>query len=213
MQKNRHVLQDRAMRNAWDSDTRCGLAAGDANLKSLAMWVERCEPLSPTRSIPAPTPCQSTPLKFHGCGLTLRTCPLGGKSVSGLHPEIGHKWLNTRFWPRKMGENDPKYRNKKNTFDLLAIFCPFVLFLGHFSQFFSAAPQQSEICVKFSVFHTVFDVKFWRNFPSHTQTLENVARKISPKFHAKFHDTFGREKRRKFLLPHFCRVAFPQFSR
>ena len=40
--------------------------------------------------------------------------------------------------------------------------------------------QQSEICVKFSVFHTVFDVKFWWNFPSHTQTLENVARKISP---------------------------------
>ena len=27
--------------------------------------------------------------------------------------------------------------------------------------FFSAAPQQSEICVKFSVSHTVFDVKFW----------------------------------------------------
>ena len=26
---------------------------------------------------------------------------------------------------------------------------------------FSAAPQQSEICVKFSVFHTVFAVKFW----------------------------------------------------
>ena len=26
---------------------------------------------------------------------------------------------------------------------------------------FSAAPPQSEICVKFSVFHTVFDVKFW----------------------------------------------------
>ena len=25
----------------------------------------------------------------------------------------------------------------------------------------SAAPQQSEICVKFSVFHAVFDVKFW----------------------------------------------------
>ena len=45
------------------------------------------------------------------------------------------------------------------------------------------------------------------NFPSHTQTLENVARKISPKFHAKFHDTFGREKRRKNSLPHFCRVA------
>ena len=55
--------------------------------------------------------------------------------------------------------------------------------------FFSAAPQQSEICVKFSVFHTVFDVKFWWIFPSHTQTLENVARKISPKFHAKFHES------------------------
>ena len=72
---------------------------------------------------------------------------------------------------------------------------------------FSAAPQQSEICVKFSVSRTVFDVNFWWNFPSHTQTLENVARKISPKFHAKFHDTFGREKQRLFSLPHFCRVA------
>ena len=61
--------------------------------------------------------------------------------------------------------------------------------------------------VKFAVFHTVFDVKFWWNFPSHTQTLENVARKISPKFHTKFHDTFGREKRRKISLPHFCRVV------
>ena len=71
----------------------------------------------------------------------------------------------------------------------------------------SAVPQQSEICVKFSVLHTVFDVKFWRNFPPHTQTLENVARKISPKFHARFHDTYGREKRRKISLPHFCRVA------
>ena len=73
----------------------------------------------------------------------------------------------------------------------------------------SAAPQQSEICVRFSVFfcHTVFDVNFWWNFPSHTQTLENVARKMSPIFHAKFHDTFGREKRRNFSLLHFCRVA------
>ena len=25
----------------------------------------------------------------------------------------------------------------------------------------STAPRQSEICVKFSVFHTVFDVKLW----------------------------------------------------
>ena len=46
--------------------------------------------------------------------------------------------------------------------------------------------------------------RFWReilvNFLSDTQTLENVARKISPEFHAKFHDTFGREKRRKVSL-------------
>ena len=46
-----------------------------------------------------------------------------------------------------------------------------------------------------------------------TQTLENVARKISPKFHAKFHDIFGGEKRRKFSLPHFCRVAALTFWR
>ena len=32
---------------------------------------------------------------------------------------------------------------------------------GSRSGLVSAAPQQSEICVKFSVFHTVFDVKFW----------------------------------------------------
>ena len=73
--------------------------------------------------------------------------------------------------------------------------------------FFSAAPQQREICMKFSVFHTVVDVKFWWDFPSHTQTLENTARKISPEFHARFHDTFRREKRTKISLPHFCRVA------
>ena len=65
------------------------------------------------------------------------------------------------------------------------------------AQTLSAAPQQSEICVKFSVFHTVFDVKFWWNFPSHTQTLENAARKISPKSHAKFQDSFGRKKTEK----------------
>ena len=29
------------------------------------------------------------------------------------------------------------------------------------AQYVSAAPQQSEICVKSSVFHAVFDVKFW----------------------------------------------------
>ena len=73
-----------------------------------------------------------------------------------------------------------------------------------------SAPRHSRVkfCVIFSVFHTVFDVKFWwwifRRTP---KPWENVGRKISPKFHAKFHDTFGREKRRKFSLPHFCRVA------
>ena len=36
------------MRNACDSDSRCGLAcdASARDAKSLAMWVERCEPLS-----------------------------------------------------------------------------------------------------------------------------------------------------------------------
>ena len=51
----------------------------------------------------------------------------------------------------------------------------------------------------FPFFHTVFGVMFWRNFPSDTQTLENVARKISRQ---KFHDTFGRAKRRKISLLH-----------
>ena len=31
----------------------------------------------------------------------------------------------------------------------------------------SAAPQQSEICVKFSVFHTVFDVNFSQEWPEY----------------------------------------------
>ena len=36
------------MQNACDSDSRCGLAcdASARDAKSLAMWVERCEPLS-----------------------------------------------------------------------------------------------------------------------------------------------------------------------
>ena len=36
------------MRNACDSDSRCGLAcdASARDAKSLAMWVERCKPLS-----------------------------------------------------------------------------------------------------------------------------------------------------------------------
>ena len=49
-----------------------------------------------------------------------------------------------------------------------------------------------EILVKFSVAHPN---------PGKRST------EISPKFHAKFHDTSGREKRRKISLPHFCRVA------
>ena len=32
---------------------------------------------------------------------------------------------------------------------------------GLLKDFVSAAPQQSEICMKYSVFHAVFDVKFW----------------------------------------------------
>ena len=46
--KNRHVFKGRAMRNACDSDSRCGLAcdASTRDATSLAMRVERCQPLS-----------------------------------------------------------------------------------------------------------------------------------------------------------------------
>ena len=46
--KNRHVFYDIAMRNTCDSDSRCGLAcdASARDATSLAMQVERCEPLS-----------------------------------------------------------------------------------------------------------------------------------------------------------------------
>ena len=46
--KNRHVFQDRALRNVCDSDFYCSLAcdASARDAKSLAMRVERCEPLS-----------------------------------------------------------------------------------------------------------------------------------------------------------------------
>ena len=52
--KNRHVKKDRAMRNACDSDSPCGLAcdASARDAKSLAMRVERCEPL---RAAPRPS--------------------------------------------------------------------------------------------------------------------------------------------------------------
>ena len=41
------AAKNRAMRNASDSDSRCSLAcdASARDAKSLAMWVERCEPL------------------------------------------------------------------------------------------------------------------------------------------------------------------------
>ena len=53
-----------------------------------------------------------------------------------------------------------------------------------------------EILVKFSVAHPNPGKRSTENFT-----------KISPKFHAKFHDSFGREKRRKNSLPHFCRLV------
>ena len=62
----------------------------------------------------------------------------------------------------------------------------------------SATPQRSEICLKFSVFHTLFGVKSCEGFRFvHPNPGKRTARKISPNFHAKFHDTFGREKREK----------------
>ena len=47
MRKIGVFFEDRAMRNACDSDSRCGLAcdASTRDAKSLAMRVERCEPL------------------------------------------------------------------------------------------------------------------------------------------------------------------------
>ena len=62
----------------------------------------------------------------------------------------------------------------------------------------SGAPQQSEICVTFSVFHTVF----WREIlVKFLRRTSKPWKKCSPKFHAKFHATIGREKRRKLSLP------------
>ena len=58
MRKIGMFFQDWAMRNACDSDSRCGLAcdASVRDAKSLAMWVERCEPLR-TRPKPGTKRC------------------------------------------------------------------------------------------------------------------------------------------------------------
>ena len=62
----------------------------------------------------------------------------------------------------------------------------------------SATPQQSEICVKFSVFYTVFGVKLMKFSESDTQTLENAAcGKSHSNFTPNFHDTFGSETLRR----------------
>ena len=47
------------------------------------------------------------------------------------------------------------------TLFLTETLCAHSVLLFGWVGFLRAAPQQSEICVKFSVFHTVFDVKFW----------------------------------------------------
>ena len=73
---------------------------------------------------------------------------------------------------------------------------------------FQCHSQQSEIRVTFSVFHTVVDVKFCELFGFvHPNPGKRSTQKIPQKFHAIFHDTFGRVKRRKIhsaLLQSSC---------
>ena len=72
---------------------------------------------------------------------------------------------------------------------------------------FSATPQQSKICVKLRFSHH-FGVKFCAIFlfVSSNPGKRRTRKHITPKFHAKLHDTFGREKRRKNSL---CTSAGP----
>ena len=68
-------------------------------------------------------------------------------------------------------------------------------------------PSRVKFAWNFLFFTPFLAWNFGENFPRTPKALENIARKSSPKFHDKLHDTFGREKRRKMSLPHFCRVA------
>ena len=61
--------------------------------------------------------------------------------------------------------------------------------------------------VKYSVFHTVFVMKFCQIFRfGHPNPGKRSTRKMSAKFHAKFRATFGRENGNIFTQ-HFCSVA------
>ena len=63
MPTNSHVLGHRAMRNVCGSDSRCGLAcdATACDAKSLAIRVERCEPLRPSLNAQRPWMPGGTP--------------------------------------------------------------------------------------------------------------------------------------------------------
>ena len=78
---------------------------------------------------------------------------------------------------RVRGHTEPKRRFSQIRPD----FCRFLPFPRQ--QKLSAAPQQSEICVKFSIFHTVFDVKFSVAHPNPgKRSVENftkISRQIS----------------------------------
>ena len=56
------------MRNACDSDSRCGLVcdASTCDSKSLAMWVERCRPLSPWSTLIWEEPCMDQYTSLRG---------------------------------------------------------------------------------------------------------------------------------------------------
>ena len=70
-------------------------------------------------------------------------------------------------------------------------------------------PSRVKFAWNFPCFTPFFGVKFWWNFPSHTQTLENLARKISRQISRHLRQ---RKKRREISLPHFCRVAALTFA-
>ena len=71
-------------------------------------------------------------------------------------------------------------------------------------------PQQSEVCMKSSVFRTVLGVSFCEIFPSDTQTLENVTLR---KCHTKISHQISRHPwqrtTEKMFTPHYCRVVVP----
>ena len=115
----------------------------------------------------------------------------GARAASGARlkaPMLAHTYLLTAVWLATGTLSSKPLQEVRKSFLWRSVNFSkrFLAVVVLYPFFFSAAPQQSEICVKFSVFHTVFDVKFSVAHPNpgtrSTENFTKISHQISRQF-------------------------------